>query len=170
MKKSSIFVLIIAFIVSIFIISNFGLSVRTDHMKSYIKSIAITHCLTFEGKRIDYEWMGSGANKRKIVRIDSSQQEGSFGLYINYDVTRGDEIDPILGQDFDFEIESGNESFIVIEDEKEVTYDYAEMLPNRNRLILNHICTIRLALKALDGSGKDDRLTIMYRDYGGALD
>ena len=91
MKKSSIFVIIVAFIVSIFIISNFGLSVRTDHMKSYIKSIDITHCLLMDGKRVDYDWVGSGENKRKIARIDFSQQEGSIGLYINYNVERGSE-------------------------------------------------------------------------------
>ena len=169
MKKSSIFIIIVAFIVSIFIISNFGLSVRTDHMKSYINNIDITHCLLMDGKRVDYEWLGSGANKRKVVRVDFSQQEGSIGLYINYNVERASNVESILGEDFVFEIESGNETFEVIENEEVVTYNYADMLPNRNKLTLNHICTIRIVLKALDGSGKDDRLTVMCRDYGGNL-
>lgn len=169
MKKSSIFVIIVAFIVSIFIISNFGLSVRTDHMKSYINNIDITHCLLVDGTRVDYDWVGTGESKRKVARVDFSQQEGSVGLYINYNVTRSSDVEPILGEDFAFEIESGNDTFDVIVDEEVVTYNYAEILPNRNKLTLNHICTIRIALKALDSSGKEDRLTIVCRDYGGNL-
>ena len=165
MKKASIFVIVVAFILSIFMISFYGLSVTTDHMKAYINSIEITHVtLVKDLKHVDYYWQGKDMTRRKQVRIDTSQQSNPFGLYIEYKTSPED----VPSTDFEFAIDSGNESYVVIEDGQEVEYKYAEL--NRNLVTISHTCVIRVSVSAKDGSGAGDSITLMCRDYGGKLD
>ena len=161
MKKSSIFVIIVAFILSIFMISFYGLSVRTDHFTTYIRNVEITHCTVInDGSRVDYQWIGKDENRRKVARVDFSiGQGGSVGLYLEYNVQPED----IPNDQYEFEIIDGNETFEVIENEQPVEYHYADLI--KNKLTINHVCSIKIALRALDGSGKEDSLTIICRDY-----
>ena len=161
MKKSSIFVIIVAFILSIFMISFYGLSVRTDHFTTYIKNVEITHCTVINnGSRLDYQYIGKGENRRKVARLDFAIGEGgSIGLYLEHTI----EPDTIPSDQYEFEIVDGNEKFVVIVDEEPVEYYYAELV--KNKLTINHPCSIKIVLRALDGSGKEDSLTIICRDY-----
>ena len=161
MKKSSIFVIIVAFILSIFMISFYGLSVRTDHFTTYIRNVEITHCTVInDGSRVDYQWIGKEENRRKVARVDFSiGQGGSVGLYLEYNVQPED----IPSDQYEFEIIDGNETFEVIENEQPVEYHYADLI--KNKLTINHVCSIKIVLRALDGSGKEDSLTIICRDY-----
>ena len=161
MKKSSIFVIIVAFILSIFMISFYGLAVRTDHFTTYIRNVEITHCTVInDGSRLDYQWVGKEENRRKVARLDYAIGEGgSIGLYLEHTV----EPETIKSDQYEFEIVDGNETFVVIENEEPVEYYYAELI--RNKLTINHPCSIKIVLRALDGSGKEDSLTIICRDY-----
>ena len=163
MKKSSIFVIIVAFILSIFMINFYGLSVRTDHFTTYIKNVEITHCTIMNnGSRLDYQWVGKEENRRKVARLDYAVGGGgSIGLFIEHTI---DPIDTDRSL-YEFEIVDGNEKFVVIENEEPVEYYYAELAPKSNKLTINHTCSIKVTLRATDGSGKEDSLTIICRDY-----
>ena len=161
MKKSSIFIIIVAFILSIFMISFYGLSVRTDHFTTYISNVEITHCTVInDGSRLDYQWVGKEENRRKVARLDFTiGNGGSVGLYLEHTV----EPNTIGSDQYEFEIVDGNEKFVVVENEEPVEYYYAELI--KNKLTINHVCSIKIVLRALDGSGKEDSLTIICRDY-----
>jgi len=157
MKKSSIFVIIVAFILSIFMISFYGSSVRTDHFTTYIRTLEITHLTIInDGSRLDYQMLG----ERKVARFDYAiGGGGSIGLYIEHTV----EPDSIGTDQYEFEIVDGNETFVVMENEVPVEYHYAELM--KNKLTINHACSIKVVLRALDGSGKEDSISIICREY-----
>jgi len=166
MKKASIFILIVMFLVSIFVINFYGLSIRTDHMKQYIHKLEITHLsLASDGTRLDYEWVGKGENKRKVVKIDISERERPFGLYIEYI------INPEEGDFYDF-LEFAIDSDVGTYQEKDEygnpfgpAYPRAEIssstgVINRNLVTIYEECTFRVALRATDGSGQSDTINI----------
>lgn len=153
MKKSSIFVLIVTFIISIFLINFYGLSVRTDHMKSYIKNVSMDSLtLINTGESIEFKTAG----KIKYARVNFAlAEEGSLSFFIEHT------IDPETAESdtYEFVILSGNEEFEVIEDEEVRTYYYAELA--KNKLVINHVCSLVIELRALDGSGRSDKVTII---------
>ena len=75
MKKSSIFILVITFIVSIFVISFFGLQVRDEHMKRYF-----TRAEFINTEVID---MPDGS-KIKYVNVTINEEDGMGYFYITY--------------------------------------------------------------------------------------
>lgn len=161
MKKSSIFVIIVAFVLSIFMINFYGLSVRTDHFTTYIRNVEITHCTVINNNsRLDFQYVGKEENRRKVARLDFSiGQGGSVGLYLEHTV----EPDDIGSDQYEFEIVDGNETFVVTEGDQQVEYYYAELI--RNKLTINHVGSFKIKLRALDGSGQEDSITIIARDY-----
>lgn len=171
MKKASVFIFIVVFLLSIFVINFYGLSVRTDHMKRYVNDVEITGVsLANDGTWIDYDWFGKGDNRRKVVKIDISKQEMPFGIYIEYEIKPED----IGYENFEFAIDSDvgtypatiidDEGHEVIVDMPRATINSSTGLMNRNLITVYAECSFRVVLRSTDGSVQSDTINLWCLD------
>lgn len=140
MKKTSIFVVLITFLASIFLISFFGAKVIDEQFKTYVASLEIT---TFTGKK------PSTGEKYYIFTFD---EEADNYVSIDYEVefTRKGVSEEGL---IEFAIISGNSTF----EEDGETYD-AVTFYGQNVLVFYKPATVTVELRssAKDGRGIRD--------------
>ena len=141
MKKSSVFILFLTFLLSIFLISFFGLQVRDEQMKRYFTRCEFvnTQVMEFGGKEVKY-----------LVHEFDPENAPSL-MYLDYVVEPEDSTD---SEGYEFVIVGGNGTFI----EDEVEYPYAEI--NKDRVTFYHECDITVMLRTTDGSGLSDQVII----------
>lgn len=141
MKKTSIFVVLITFLASIFLISFFGAKVIDEQFKAYVASVEIT---TFTGKK------PSTGEKYYIFTFD---EEAENFVSIDYEVkfTREGVSEEGL---IEFAIISGNSTF----EEEGETYDAVTLIGRGNVLLFNRpaAVTVELRSSAKDGRGCRD--------------
>lgn len=145
MKKSSIFILVVTFLLSIFLVSFYGLQIRDEHMKRYFTKAEIldAQVIEFEGEKLKY------------IIYDFDKQKAPSSLYIEYSVTPEDVTD---SEGYEFIITSGNGTFI----EDEIEYPFAEI--TKNRVTFYKACDITVMLRTTDGSGLSDSVIIFCND------
>ncbi len=78
MKKTSIFIILITFVLSIFLISFYGLAIRDEHMKVYVNKAEILTCDNLQKAREE------GAEKRKRLQFD--EETGVTQIYIEVNI------------------------------------------------------------------------------------
>ena len=141
MKKSSVFILLLTFLLSIFLISFFGLQVRDEHMKRYFSKAEFinTEVMEFSGKQYKY-----------LIHEFDPEHAPSV-MYLEYVVEPADVTD---SDGYEFIIVGGNGTFIDNEEE----YPYAEI--NKDRVTFYHECDITVMLRTTDGSGLSDQVII----------
>lgn len=141
MKKSSIFILILTFLLSIFLISFYGLQVRDEHMKRYFTKAEFTNT----------EVMEFGGQQYKYLVHQFDPENAPSVLYLEYIVTPEDVTE---SEGYEFVIVGGNATFIDGGEE----YPYAEI--NKDRVTFYHECDITVMLRTTDGSGLSDQVII----------
>lgn len=148
MKKSSIFILVITFIVSIFVISFFGLQVRDEHMKRYF-----TRAEFINTEVID---MPDGS-KIKYVNVTINEEDGMGYFYITYGqyyiVAPEDSTD---SDGYEFIITSEVPTFTDSQGKEQA---YAEIY--KEKVTFYHECAVNVMLRTTDGSGLSDTLLIV---------
>ena len=151
MKKTSIFILLVTFLSSIFLVSFFGIKVVDDQFKSYIQSVEI---LTYSGRK------PSSGEKFYIYEFDESKDRNY--IVIDYKVVFEREEVSEAGL-IEFEIISGNKTFKPEGSDEEIPY--AEFYGQGNVLSFNHECavTVRLKTTAKDGRGCYDDCQFICR-------
>ena len=140
MKKTSIFVIFVSFILSIFLISFYGLAIVDDHMKAYISSVEI----------LSYDVSIYEKTNQKIKNVSLDEETGIAQIYIDYSVKSNNHEDASLYDYCEFTILSGNGEFEL----DNITYPYAEI--NKSRLTFYHQTAIKVMLSTTDGSNKTD--------------
>lgn len=160
MKKSSIFILLVTFIVSIFMISFYGGSIRNDQFKRYFDDAEILYFeqMKEDGtlQKIDIREESIGKKTLRYSVIELNQYDGIAQVYIKYSVTPEDVTD---SDGYEFVITSGNGTFDVVEHGETITYNYVDI--NKNEMTFRHECSIRLCLRTTDGSGIARYVTII---------
>ena len=78
MRKTSIFIVLISFLISIFLITFYGLTVRDEHMKVYVTNAEILTCDNLEQARKE------GVEKRKRLSFD--EETGSTQIFIDLNI------------------------------------------------------------------------------------
>lgn len=78
MRKTSIFVILISFLISVFLITFYGLTIRDEHMKVYITHAEILTCDNLEQARKE------GKDKRKRLTFD--EESGSTQIFIDLEI------------------------------------------------------------------------------------
>lgn len=145
MKKSILFVSIIMFLVSVFLISSFGGAIRDDQFKNYFTNVEI---LTYEEDT--YEQIGI-----KIYRVMFDAEAGETKVSIDYKVNPVDATDSSA---YAFSIVDGNEQFDIGDDEHTMK-DCATL--EKNILAFYHPVSVRVMLKTTDGSDLSDFCTFI---------
>ena len=75
MKKSAIFIILVAFVISIFVLSSFGTTASTTQLKSYFTSVEILNCEPLKGTSM------------KAMYVDFNAEEYQTSIYIEYKLT-----------------------------------------------------------------------------------
>ena len=142
MKKTSIFIILVTFLASIFLVSFFGAQVIDEQFKSYIRNVEIT---TFTAKK------PSSGEKYYILTYEEG---GDNFVSIDYEVTFSREGVSEEGL-IEFAIISGNSTF----EQDGETYDKAVLQGRGNVLYFNAPCavTVEIRSSSKDGSGCSDR-------------
>lgn len=141
MKKTSIFVVLIAFLASIFLVAFFGAQVIDAQFKAYVRNVEIT---TFTAKK--------PTSGEKYYIFTFEEGEDNF-VNIDYEVTFSREGVSEEGL-IEFAIISGNSTF----EEDGETYDKAVLKGRGNVLYFNAPAAVTVELRTTveDGSGHRD--------------
>lgn len=155
MKKSISFLLIVAFIISIFVVHSIGTAAHNLSFKSYFKTVEIT----------DYDKMskfGGGQIKDKLIYL---QTEGETVYQIQYrttpdesEVTEGGD-----GYEFLFDVDGGTHENIHGDQVPNCEFQKKADETNSNILTFHHECTVIVRLQTVDGSNLYDLLKIRCR-------
>ena len=151
MKKSSIFLLLVAFFISIFIISSLGTATSSEQMKHYFKSVRIINC-----EEID---MGNG-QVLKYIEMDFDQQTGDPYVYIDYELNP-DPSEVTEKDAFEFVFASEVPTF---DYEDPITHETKTMEMcsiYKNVVTFYHECAITVTLQTTDGSRLHDSVLII---------
>ena len=146
MKKSSTFILILSFLLSIFMVSIFGLEIRDEHMKRYFKKVEIINTEVIESPDMGI--------KEKLIYLQITPDDLPYSHYIDYVVLPEDVTD---SDGYEFVITGGLYGDVVEYGGEE--HEYAEM--TKNRVDFYHECDITVMLRTTDGSGKQDSVIII---------
>ncbi len=164
MKKSSIFILLVTFIASIFMISFYGAKIRNDQFKRYFDDVKILYFeqMKEDGslEKIEIQEEQVGKKTLRFADINLNQHDGLAQLYIKYTVSPEDVTD---SEGYEFVIVSGNKTFDVEEHGETITYNYVDI--NKNEMTFRHECSIRLCLQTTDGSGIKDYVQIICSEF-----
>ena len=167
MKKSSVFVMIIMFIVSFFAITFFGLAPKDDQFRIRFTDAKITGFQDAEsGEQIDYQEIQTGKSVKKILVTYFPQEKGILELYIKYVLTP-DPSEVTTADAFEFTIdERGNGEFVGDDGN---TYPYAmiaeeagigDLKIRKHAVKIYHTCKINLRMRTIDGSAHEDLVTL----------
>lgn len=147
MKKSVIFIIIVTFILSIFAISFYGGAVRDDQFKEYYDHVLFTDVESIEIPDLD-------PIKMQIIEFKPDQDDNAVFLHIDAAPQKYDSEGRACDA-YEFIITDGNGKFYDEATKKE--YDYAVI--ERNLLRFNCACSVRVMVRATDGSGHSDYCT-----------
>lgn len=145
MKKSSTFLLIVAFIISIFFISSMGIAASNSHMKKYFTKVEITDCKVIKG--------AGGDRKIASVQFDS---DGETIYEIKYRLTPDPETGDVTEADA-FEFRFDNDGGTHLDGEGN---EQPNAILNKNIVTFLAKTTVVVRLQTLDGSNCYDRITI----------
>lgn len=141
MKKSTIFTILIGFVLSIFLITYFGLKVRTDQFKEYLNYVSINECEVIEEEEIHYQL--------KYKEFTFVPDDETKNIYYMSATIKPEKLADEPGR-YEYVITSGNGTFEV----DGITYNYADVY--KNRITFNCPCAVTVTLRTLDGSGLSD--------------
>lgn len=149
MKKTSIFLLLVTFLASIFLVSFFGAKVIDEQFKNYIRSVEI---LTYTGIK--------PSSGEKYYLTEFKENEENY-VTIDYNVTFSREGVSEAGL-IEFVILGEMKTFVIEETGEEKPY--AEFI-SQSVLMFNHPCvaTVRLRTTNDDGSGHYDDCQFICR-------
>lgn len=167
MKKSSVFVMIIVFIVSFFAISFLGLAPRDDQFRIRFTDCKITGFQDAEtGEMVEYEEIQSGKKTKKLLVTYFSQEKGILELYIKYELTPKPE-EVTTGDAFEFTLDDRAKQEFVGDDG--ITYPYAMIAEEagvgdfkirKPAVKIYHPCRLTLRMRTIDGNPSEDTVTI----------
>ena len=148
MKKSAIFIILVTFVVSIFILSSFGTSSDSSQLKHYFETVEI----------INVEVIDLGSTKIKYVDIDFDVENGETYYYIDYvinpdpeEVTEQDGFEFVITSEIPtFEYDTGSG---IIQKESATIY--------KNVVTFYAECSVSVTLQTTDGSRLSDSVTII---------
>ena len=153
MKKSTTFLLIVAFIISIFFVSTMGVAAYNSHMKSYFKDVEIINCQTIK--------QPGGVYKYDRVTFNP---DGDTIYKIDYKLTPDQS--KVTEQDaFEFIFDDDGGSHVVIENGEPKNSPNAIL--NKNIVTFLYIdpekksTSVTVRLQTLDGSNKYDTISII---------
>lgn len=138
MRKSVLFLIGIVFVISIVVVTFFGMKISFDQFKIYINEIEITN--------YDREIRG---NKYKTVYYN--QTEGYTTLFIEYKIGPENASDPDA---ISFTLTNNT-----YEDENGETQYYAE-ISSSGELVFYKPKAVTVTITATDGSGKSDTMVV----------
>ena len=145
MKKSSVFILLLSFILSIFIISFFGLQVRDEHMKRYFTKVEFINVEVIPDTDI------------KIIDIELNEDDGIGYFYITYG-----EYYHVVPEDA---TDSDGYEFVIISDVPTYEDEHGNELPlveiHANKVMFYGECAVTVMLRTTDGSSLSDTLLIV---------
>ena len=176
MKKSSLFVMLVLFIVSFFGITFFGLSVRDNQFRIRFDDAKITGFIRADnGEEIDYQVILAGKTQIKLLVLDFPQEEGMLKLYIKKQLTP-DPSNVTDAEAFEFTIdERGNDEYVdengntrrpaVISEQPKI----GELTIRTHAIEFYKPCKITLRLRTTDGSSHTDvcRITLLDKKSSG---
>ena len=147
MKKSSIFILLVSFFLSIFLISFFGLAVSDEHMKRYFT----------KAEFINTEVAEFGGNKLKYINIEINSEDGLGYFYITYG-----EYYQVLPED---STDSNGYEFVIISDIPTYIDDNGDEQPTieiyKEKITFYTEGSATVMLRTTDGSDLHDTLLIV---------
>ena len=149
MKKSSLFVAIVGFLVSVFLISLFGGAVRDDQFKIYFENVSI---LTY-----DIILKGEGGTEHKFKEVIFDEDLGETKIAIDYEIKPESATNTSA---YEFIIADGNEQFD-IGDASHTMMDCATI--EKNILTFYHPVSIKVMLRTTDGSALSDFCTFICK-------
>lgn len=140
MRKSVLFLLGVLYLVSVVVVTFFGIQARMDQFKVYITSLEITN------KEIVYNKKGD-----KCVVLNLKPNEGTVSFWIETKI----EPSNASNTELEYKIVNGNgmpvsEDFVIVSDKGEVVFKQA--------------CFIHLQVNTTDGSGIFEKLLINCRE------
>lgn len=145
MKKSVIFIISVLYLLSIFIVTMFGMKIKVDQFEIYMSDLQITN----------YDKINKKGNKTKTLYLENGQESVSF--FIDYEYKPENASYPekirfsLSGQHKIFAGENNDEPIeIAIVDEK-------------GWVVFVHIGEVTAKVYATDGSGKSDTIIISCR-------
>ena len=151
MKKSSLFLLLVVFFISIFIVSSLGTKTNSDQMKHYFQSVKIINCEELDD--------GNG-HILKYIEVDFDQQTGDPYVYIDYELNP-DPSDVTEQDAYEFVFASEVPTF---DYEDPITHEiksqpYCSIY--KNVVTFYHECAITVTLQTTDGSRLSDSVLII---------
>lgn len=146
MKKTSIFLIIISFILSVLLVTSFGGAISDEQFKIRLRVAEFT---TFD-YTIGEE--GKGQKIKMLEFSDSDLEVGymMFTLGAHFEPEATSEKDP-----YSYSITDGNGEFLGNDNEM---HPYAIL--QKSTLIIYHECVLRVMLKTIDGSAITDYLYV----------
>lgn len=148
MKKSSLFIAIVSFLLSVLLVSMLGGAIKDDQFKVYISEVEIlTYDIVFEGE---------GGSKTKFKEVDFDEASGETKIAIDYRIAP--EEDATNSNAYEFAIVDGNEQFD-IGDGYHTMKDCATL--EKNILTFYHPVSIKVMLRTTDGSALSDFCTFI---------
>ena len=148
MKKSIIFIILVTFVVSIFILSSFGTSSDTSQLKHYFQSVEI----------INVEVIDIGTKKIKYVEVDFDEEFGETYYYIDY-VINPDSTEVTEQDAFEFVITSDVPTFDYDDGHEIIQKPCATIY--KNVVTFYAECSVSVTLQTTDGSRLSDSVTII---------
>ena len=146
MKKSTTFLLLVAFLISIFVISTIGVAAHNSHMKVYFQKAEITDCKTLK--------VAGGVRKYDRVVFDP---DGETIYQIQYKLTPNpEEVTERDGFEFIFDNDGGTHKDSHGDDQPNATL-------NKNIVTFLAETTVVVRLQTLDGSNQFDTITIICK-------
>ena len=147
MKKSSLFIAIVSFLLSIFLVSMLGGAIKDDQFKIYFSEVEI---LSY-----DIILEGEGGSKYKFKGVDFDESSGETKFAIDYRIAPEEATNSTA---YEFAIVDGNEKFD-IGDGQHTMKDCATI--EKNILTFYHPVSIKVMLRTTDGSALSDFCTFI---------
>lgn len=143
MKKSVIFIISVIYLLSIFIVTLFGMKIKVDQFVVYMSDLQITN----------YDKINKKGNKVKTLYLESGQEAISFFIEYEYqpeNISYPEKVKfSLSGQVQIFANESGEPEEIEI-----ATVDA------KGWVVFTHIGEVTAKVYATDGSGKSDTMIL----------